>query len=212
MAYEFLQASSQYLSLPTGDIPSPTLPITVAGWIYDPDTGSSDRVFYGYGRTVTLIPMIRAYRTANRQVIAQVRDDASVVANPAGLSYNANVWVNAGARVEANAQSAFRNGTVGTAQTVSIGTQTLNTFAIGAFIRTGITNYMQGQIAEVAVWSAALTNDEITALARGFKAHRIRPQSLLYYSPLIRDLQDVREARTITNNNSATVADHPRVY
>jgi hypothetical protein len=40
----------------------------------------------------------------------------------------------------------------------------------------------------------------------------VRPQSLRFYAPLIRDLQDVRGGLTITNTNSATVANHPRVY
>jgi hypothetical protein len=40
----------------------------------------------------------------------------------------------------------------------------------------------------------------------------VRPQSLVFYAPLVRDLQDVRGGLTITNNNGATVAAHPRVY
>ena len=40
----------------------------------------------------------------------------------------------------------------------------------------------------------------------------IRPQSLVFYAPLIRNLIDAKGGRTITNNNGATVAVHPRIY
>jgi hypothetical protein len=41
---------------------------------------------------------------------------------------------------------------------------------------------------------------------------KIRPQSLVFYAPLVRNLVDTKGGLTITNNNSATVADHPRIY
>lgn len=72
-------------------------------------------------------------------------------------------------------------------------------------------NKMNGTISEVAAWSSALTTAEITSLSQGFTAEQIRPQSLVFYAPLIRNLQDVRGGRTITNNNGATVAVHPRI-
>ncbi len=71
---------------------------------------------------------------------------------------------------------------------------------------------MTGQIAEVGIWNVALTDAEIASLADGMTCDKVRPQSLVFYAPLVRDLQDVRGGLTITNNNTATVANHPRVY
>lgn len=68
-----------------------------------------------------------------------------------------------------------------------------------------------GTIAECAFYSAALTDAEILSLARGFTPDQIRPQSLQFYAPLVRHLQDLRGGRAITNNNGATVATHPRI-
>jgi hypothetical protein len=48
--------------------------------------------------------------------------------------------------------------------------------------------------------------------ADGMTCDKIRPQSLVFYAPLVRDLIDVKGGLTITNNNTATVANHPRVY
>ena len=74
------------------------------------------------------------------------------------------------------------------------------------------TGYFTGQIAEVGIWNAALTAEEIASLAKGMTCDKIRPQSLVFYAPLVRDLIDQKGGLTITNNNSATVADHPRIY
>jgi hypothetical protein len=66
-------------------------------------------------------------------------------------------------------------------------------------------------VSEVGIWKAGLADAEITALASGFTADQIRPQSLSFYAPLVRNFQDVRGGLVITNNNGATVATHPRI-
>jgi hypothetical protein len=71
---------------------------------------------------------------------------------------------------------------------------------------------MNARVAEAAIWTAALTATEILSLNAGASPALVRPQSLVFYAPLIRDLQDVRGGLAITNNNGATVVDHPRVF
>jgi hypothetical protein len=71
---------------------------------------------------------------------------------------------------------------------------------------------MDGKIAEVGIWNAALTAAEVASLAKGMTCDKVRPQSLVFYAPLVRELIDQKAARAITNNNAATVADHPRIY
>ena len=71
---------------------------------------------------------------------------------------------------------------------------------------------MNGLIAEVGIWNVALTAEEIASLADGMTCDKVRPQSLVFYAPLVRDLQDQKGGLTITNNNGATVANHPRIY
>lgn len=66
-------------------------------------------------------------------------------------------------------------------------------------------------ITDMAIWSTALKSEEITSLYKQFSPHRIRPQNLEFFAPLIRDLQD-RCGGLIITNNSATVANHPRIY
>jgi hypothetical protein len=90
--------------------------------------------------------------------------------------------------------------------------QVVDKTAIGCLGRATNAAFYNGQIAEVGIWNAALTAAEVASLADGMTCDKVRPQSLVFYAPLVRDLQDVRGGLTITNNNTATVANHPRVY
>lgn len=83
---------------------------------------------------------------------------------------------------------------------------------IGARNANTIGQFAEGLVAEVGIWNAALTAAEIASLAAGMTCDKVRPQSLVFYAPLVRDLVDVKGGLTITNNNGATVANHPRVY
>lgn len=75
-----------------------------------------------------------------------------------------------------------------------------------------VSGYLDGVMAEHAIWDVQLTETERVSLYRGMRASRVRPQSLKHYSPLVRDLIEIsRESRTLTNTGT-TVADHPRVY
>lgn len=62
------------------------------------------------------------------------------------------------------------------------------------------------------MWNVALTAAEIASLADGMTCDKVRPQSLVFYAPLVRDLIDVTGGEIFTNTNGATVANHPRVY
>ena len=72
--------------------------------------------------------------------------------------------------------------------------------------------FFDGLIAEVGIWNAALTAAEVASLAKGMTCDKVRPNALVAYFPLIRDLTEIRGGLAVTNNNSATVANHPRVY
>lgn len=70
-----------------------------------------------------------------------------------------------------------------------------------------------GMVGEVAVWRAALDVAEISALAKGFRATRIRPQSLYGYWPLVRGLQDIRGGVDFVRQaGTDAVVNHPRVF
>jgi len=144
--------------------------------------------------------------------------NGTLLNNQAGTSASAttvNTWHHAaGVFASSTSRTAYLDGVAGAENTTNIGTQATAT-AINVGARTasgGVAAYFNGDIAEFGIWNAALTAAEIASLAKGMTCDKVRPQSLVYYAPLVRDLIDAKGGLTITNNNGATVANHPRVY
>jgi hypothetical protein len=130
-------------------------------------------------------------------------------------SATAGTWNHAaGVYASTTSKTAYLNA-VGNTDTATQGASIISAPAVlvGARRANGLLGvYYTGLIAEVGIWDVALTPEEIASLAKGMTCDKVRPQSLVFYAPLVRDLQDVRGGLTITNNNTATVANHPRVY
>jgi len=127
-----------------------------------------------------------------------------------------NTWYHvAGVYESATSRKAYINGSNDSAandNSNSVTPSGVNLLTIGGRFNTTIGSYFPGDIAEVGIGNAALTAAEVASLANGMTCDKIRPQSLVFYAPLVRDLIDAKGGRTITNNNGATVANHPRIY
>jgi hypothetical protein len=127
--------------------------------------------------------------------------------------YTANTWNHAcGVATSATSRTVYLNGGSAATNAVNVSPVRLTTLAIGSRFVSSYGGFANALIAEVGIWNAALTADEIASLAKGMNCDKVRPQSLVFYAPLVRDLIDAKGGLTITNNNGATVANHPRVY
>ncbi len=70
-------------------------------------------------------------------------------------------------------------------------------------------SFMDGMIAEVGIWNAALDTGELAALAKGYSPELIRPASLREYVSMVRDNVTLKGlAPTITGTS---VVPHPRI-
>jgi hypothetical protein len=206
MAYEF-NGTSQYLS---GGVVVTAVPMTYSAW-FDTDRSSG----YEAWMTQSLTALTDHFfgDISGLQVRAEQRGN-TVGAVALSSSFTTGQWRHACSVFTSNAsRTAYVDGVAGTPNTSSL-TQTANptNLNIGARTRSSTDGYFDGDLAECAIWNVALTAAEITALAKGFSPRRIRPQSLLFYAPLVRDIADFRAALALTNNNTATVSTHPRVY
>lgn len=128
-----------------------------------------------------------------------------------------NTWNHFAASTESASTNDFKiyaNGTQGTNQITGNNLTSAITNAIVPQIngRNGANNLGTFSASEVGIWNAALTAAEIASLAKGMTCDKVRPQSLVFYAPLVRNLQDARGGLAITNNGGATVTTHPRVY
>jgi hypothetical protein len=140
------------------------------------------------------------------------RGGGSEVTASTTSGFTANTWHHAcGVRSSSSNRTVYLDGGNSATNSGSATPAGLDQFNIGSF-KAVAGNFFNGQMAEVGIWNAALTAEEVASLAKGMTCDKVRPQSLVFYAPLVRDLQDVRGGLTITNNNTATVAVHPRVY
>jgi hypothetical protein len=211
MAYQFASASSRFLS---ADAPASGTPMTIAAWFFP--TAFSSQVIGCVGAVIGTHRNQLTYvgEFAGRPMRAFAVGSAGNVQAEGG-STTLNAWNHACAVFSsATFREIFVNGISGATNSSNLGTQNAATGSqIGARTASNATSfYFNGNIAEVGIWNAALAADEIASLARGMTCDKVRPQSLVFYAPLIRDLIDAKGGLTITNNNGATVANHTRVY
>jgi hypothetical protein len=119
----------------------------------------------------------------------------------------------AGVWASSTSRSVYLDGANKVTDTAASTPSGINRAAIGVSRASSIDQAFNsgGRLAEAGFWNAALTDEEIAALAKGIPPIMIRPQNLVAYLPLVRDLFDARgNAFAITG--SLTAADHPRIY
>jgi hypothetical protein len=206
MAYEF-NGTNQFLEVGSAVV---NRPCTMSVWAYL-DNVTSARDFVSVS-SKTALAVLRLNVNSTQFRIAD-QGNVNAVAN--GATVTANVWNHyAGVFASGSSRTPYTNGVAGAENTTTVAAITPTFTNIGAFYAGTATaiQFMDGLIAEVGIWNAALTAAEIASLAKGMTCDKVRPQNLVFYAPLVRDLIDAKGGLTITNNNGATVANHPRVY
>lgn len=215
MARLFDDASTQYLQY-TGAVLS-SLPITLVAWFYSDDAANAQDIL-AIARSSSDTPYIRLVAGGNvvgDPVLAIHRDDANTQSlAQSATGYSVNTWAH-GAAVFASGTSrtAYINGVAGTTLTASIGTTTVDRTAIGRLPRATPAAYFSGRIAEAAIYSVALTTDEIASLYNngiGLSPKMVRPDALVAYWPLLQTDGDIDwwGQFNMTAGNSPTHADH----
>jgi Concanavalin A-like lectin/glucanases superfamily len=116
-------------------------------------------------------------------------------------------WHHAAGRYTlANERYAFINGTRNTGSPISVTVADIESVTPGTF-----TTFLDGSIAAAGAWSAALTDDEVKSLAKGFPPRRIRPSSLLARFPLVRTTgQHMSDCGQPSSVVGTFVTDHPK--
>jgi hypothetical protein len=211
MAYQFNRTGGQYLNCSSA--PATAAPLTIACWFNFENITENG--------ALVVLNNSNGLDSFNLQALGAVTGDPIQAGATVNLStgfarttagYAANTWNHAaGVFTSATSRTAYLNAGNAATNTISR-TPTVNELNIGVINNNGLVNYMRGLIAEVGIWNAALTAAEIASLAKGMTCDKVRPESLVFYAPLVRDLNDQKGGLTITNNNGATVASHPRVY
>jgi hypothetical protein len=214
MAYDFIRSATQYLNASSVSI---TEPITLACWFLSTNTAVAQAlVTINNTSTGDRVQLLASGNVAGDPV--QANTTIGALTNSAAsttLGYSLNTWHH-GCAVFASKglRTAYIDASNSGTNTFTRNTNYGSAAQVGISARHNGTSWglgVDGKIAEVGIWNAALAADEIASLARGMTCDKVRPQSLVYYTPLIRDIQDLARGMTLTNTNS-TVADHPRIY
>ena len=187
MARQCVQGSPG--SFLTGAPTFPGVPFTVAAFFNttNPAIGNDQEIFLinplGAG-TVDNIGM-KIVNASSK--LACFTSDGGGVFNTVTVNtvLTANTWYSAVfSEVSTVSRVAYLNG-VGTSNSTSasLATQNFGGCWVGSYLGNNNTSF-NGPIAEVAVWSVALTAGEAAAYNAGCPAYMIRPKSLLGYWPL----------------------------
>ena len=211
MAYDLAAASSQSLSTSTSPITGP--PLTIACWMRPKDFSSRVIASIGVGAERAQLQI-----SSSTSFLLSLPDRGGNATFTRGLAASANTWYHFAGTIAGTTNGssfyAYFDGVQSPAGTVANGPiGTMTRIIIGGRDNgSSIGLHANALIAEVGVWSAVLDTGEIGSLADGITCEKVRPQSLVFFAPLVRNLQDLSRGRAITNNNTATVANHPRVY
>jgi hypothetical protein len=208
MAYEF-NGTNQFLL--SASAPVTAAPLTLACW-FNPDllhTGALCAV-----QSFSAPNWFALFTDNTGKVIASTVFSGNGSAATTTANYSTGSWNHCcGVFSSSTSRTIYLNGANSVTNTQSRTPTGVNQTVIGARRFSGAYSaFSDGQIAEVGIWNAALTAEEVGSLAKGMTCDKVRPQSLVFYAPLVRDLIDQKGGLTITNNNGATVANHPRIY
>src|SRR3990167_1128281 len=210
MSRLFASASSQYLQVDVGILT--VYPITMACWFRSNDVTANHGLMWLGDKDVAAHYHALEINAGFDDVIASSRAGGGPVEAISSTSYTANTWHHACAVfTSATDRAAFLDGAGKGTNATDITPAGIDRFAIGRFADSSPVNYMDGRIAECAIWNVGLSDQEVSNLATGrVPAFRIRPDALKGYWPIglgspETDLSGALNNLTVTG---ATVADH----
>jgi hypothetical protein len=219
MALNFAAASTEYAD--RADLLGLTaVPFTFAVW-FKPNGFAADHGLMSLGDTAVDNEFFRL-RVDGTAVRFDAAGGGGVATASSSAAATDAVWNHCAAvATTTTSRAAFLNGANKGTNTDSRDPfgSTLTTFSIGRSAQ-ATPQYTNGDLAEAAVWNVALTDDEVAALGKGVCPLLIRPTSLVAYWPLLKGSINIstttldrwKNRYDLTEGNTPTVSDHPRIY
>lgn len=204
-------------NITTSSAPVTSQPLTISGWYWNLGSASPGTQVIASICTNAGVPRWSSFifnaATGDDNIQAQSvnsgGNNESLInpyTIPAGWNHICGVFTSDTSR------QCFANGTSATLNTTSRSVSGVNRLVIGARWNTTLGGYFNGRLAEIAVWNAALNTDEVNSLRRGITAAKIRPESLAFYAPMLRDAKDIVGGADLTITGATASPEHPRIY
>ena len=114
-------------------------------------------------------------------------------------------------------RTAYLDGSAGTEETTSKTPSDVTGLALSTAARvldSGVGNWVNGRLAEIALYDVALTAGEMSSLSKGVSPLKIRPASLVFYAPFMGRYSpeiEVITNKVVTLTNAPTQSNHPRI-
>ena len=195
----------------TTSIPDGSLPMSFGAWVYMTDVSSVQTVFCCADATTNNV----FERLQLSGTTLRIRTNAGGTArnaNSAG-TMSAGSWQHACGVVSASDSRICYIDGANPGTGTNTFTPALSSMALGATIRSSATqHYLAGRIADAFFYNAALTADEVAALAAGASPLMVRSGSLLGYWPLwgiASPETDYMGTTSMTLTGSPSAADGP---
>lgn len=188
MGVELVAASSEALSLATA--PVTAAPFTMACW-FNSNDAASVYALMGVGDLSVLDNyfLLGLNGTVAPDPVQVVAADGSVGVGSTTTGFTAGTRHHAAAVITSpTSRAVFIDGGSKGTDTTSITPTGIDNTKIGRIPRSGNFNYLDGSIAEAAIWNVALTDGEVAILGLGYSALLVRPASLVFYAPCVRDV------------------------
>ncbi len=210
MARKFVTGSSQ--SLHADSTPVTAAPFTVSGWSWTSDT-TVDKSVIWIGDKDSSNQYWELIIRSDEDIRWIARGGGAAQAAAGAGTFNLSAWNHLGA-IERGAtdRELYYNGSSVATDATSKTPTGADRISLGRNGSSTPTNYMDGRLAELAVWNIGLTDPEMALLGLGYSPLLIRPQNLIFYSPLIRDEDiDIVGGISLTPVATPTIGDHTRV-
>jgi hypothetical protein len=213
MSRAFARASSQYLEIDQAVVSA--TPLTMACWAYSVDAGNRQFLMWiGDKDDAQRWYSISMDGNQAGDPVRLQRRNGSDVNVDSTSGYSTSTWHHVAGVFTADNDVAILldGGSKGTDAT-SVAPNSWDRTSIARAGDSSPGAYLDGRVAEAAVWDAALTDAEVAILAKGISPLFVRPQSLAAYWPLIRDSDDdIVGGYSMTPQNTPTVTVHPITF
>lgn len=158
------------------------MPLTLAGWV-NPATVTGTNTLVALGASADNNNRFQLRWNANHGSAATQATTTGEALTTATVSIG--TWVHLCAVfASATSRSIYLNGANKVTDATSLVPAGINRAAVGVLDRLSPGQFGNGTMAEVACWSAALSDGEVAGLASGVPAFRVLPASLVFYVPL----------------------------
>lgn len=207
MAYNFVRVNSSVIS---GNVPIIDYPLTISCW-FNTSLTNTNQILVGLYDTGNVSNCALLLRPTALLSVSSRASSSTVFAN-SSASHSTNIWHHAcGVWSSSSSRSVYLDASnVGTNTTTRAlnGIQNINIGNSTIVASVGL----QGNIGEIGIWDLALDARDIVSLSKSLSPRLIKPNNLIFYSPLIRNTYDYTGTSSISAVNSPTVTNHVRIY